>query len=232
MSKVKSRNQARGFGKILTRQNSDHERFLRSCEEFPELHKLWALMVGFVQIANTLTQEEATSLWITFWQEAVPILGRANVGAQHFFWLTRIKGVTLLCIKELANSLGELSMLEFIEKSKRNLHQLGETTIEVGLAFRVNHVLYSSQSLILYRGNDSSTEKGELMIAVKHASGCWTHRPSPENLCVPLSDYKKAKSALKKFPTPLKGELINFQSKKLAKILGLVVEGDYAHLIK
>jgi hypothetical protein len=74
--------------------------------------------------------------------------------------------------------------------------------------------------------------RGELMIAVRHASGCWNHYPSPGNVIVPLSDYKKAKSALKKIPISLRGELIHSQSAKLAKLLGLTVIGDYAYLIK
>jgi hypothetical protein len=75
-------------------------------------------------------------------------------------------------------------------------------------------------------------ERGELMIAVKHASGCWNHYPSPENMSIPLSDYKKAKLALKKFPISLKGQLIHSQSNKLAKLLGLTVRENYAYLIK
>jgi hypothetical protein len=70
------------------------------------------------------------------------------------------------------------------------------------------------------------------MIAVKHASGCWSHYPSVDNAPVPLSDYKKAKLELENYSTSLKGELTHSQSGKLAKLLGLQVNGDYAYLIK
>jgi hypothetical protein len=70
------------------------------------------------------------------------------------------------------------------------------------------------------------------MIAVKHSSGCWSHYTCNDNAPVPLSDYKKAKLELEKFPLSLKGELIHPQSGKLAKILGLTIKENYAYLIK
>jgi hypothetical protein len=109
---------------------------------------------------------------------------------------------------------------------------MGETTIEVGLAFGANNIIYSGESLTVYKGVDNFMGRGELMIAVRHASGCWSHYPSPDNVHIPLSDYKKAKSALKKFPISLRGELIHSQSEKLAKLLGLTVRDNYAYLIK
>lgn len=101
--------------------------------------------------------------------------------------------------------------------------------IEVGLAFKANNVIYDGDSLMVYKGTDTAEEIGELMIAVKHASGCWNHYPSPENLPVSLSDYKKAKATLAKFPTSLKGELIHPQSIKLAELMGLKVRQNYAY---
>ncbi|MEG5056188.1 MULTISPECIES: hypothetical protein [unclassified Microcoleus] len=70
------------------------------------------------------------------------------------------------------------------------------------------------------------------MIAVKHVIGCWSLYPFPQTLSVPFSDYKQAKLALKNFPTSLKGELVHYHSSKLAKLLGLTINGNYAYLIK
>ena len=189
-------------------------------------------MVGFTEIANTLTKKQAIKFWTAYWEEAVPILGRLNIGSEHFFLLTRLKGVTLLFREEVANSLDRSSMLEFSNEGKTQFSLMGETTIEIGLAFGVNHVIYAGKALTVYRGKDDCLGKGELMVAVKHASGCWSHYPSPENAHIPLSDYKKAKSALKNFPISLRGELIHSQSNKLAKLLGLTVRENYAYLIK
>jgi hypothetical protein len=72
----------------------------------------------------------------------------------------------------------------------------------------------------------------ELMIAVKHSSGCWSQYPCNDNAPVPLSDYQKAKLELEKLSISLKGELIHPQSGKLAKILGLTIKENYAYLIK
>lgn len=107
-----------------------------------------------------------------------------------------------------------------------------DTTLEIGLAFANNNVIYAGQGLVVWKGCDGSRRRGELMVAVKHSSGCWNHYPSLENLSVPFSDYRQAKLALEKFPLSLRGELYHPRSNKLARLLGLTVKGNYAYLVK
>ena len=119
-----------------------------------------------------------------------------------------------------------------MKQAQTQFISIGETTIEIGLAFHENNIIYWGQRLIIHKGKDNPNERGELMIAVKHSSGCWNYYPSRENLTILLSDYKKAKLALEQFPHPLKGELMHSQSGKLAELLGLTIKNNYAYLIK
>jgi hypothetical protein len=213
-----------------------NQRYFQLCEKSQGLFELWFDMVNFAQIASAVTNVQFTiKWWENYWEKAVSVLGRANISdPQLFNWLRRVKGVTMYVMGELGKSFSPSSMLEFssvMVPGKQPL-SMGETTIEVGLAFAANNIIYFGKSLTVYKGTDTFMGRGELMIAVKHASGCWNHYPSPENMCIPLSDYKKAKLALKKFPISLKGELIHSQSNKLAKLLGLTVRENYAYLIK
>jgi hypothetical protein len=250
MGKAQRRKQARGFGKISTRKNSSDQKFfqvndsefLEACEKSPELAALWFCMVDFIQRANNVTKTEAIEFWQEYWGMAILVLGQANIGdpqyhSEHGFWLGRIKGVTLFALQNLRDCSSKAFMSEFYSKVYGNevtkqFVSMGEVTIEVGLAFQDGCIIYAGKSLIVYKGKDDYSEKGELMIAVKHKSGCWSHYPSPDNVSIPLSDYKKAKLELKKFPTSLKGELTHFGAGKLAKLLGLTVKDNYAYLIK
>jgi hypothetical protein len=173
--------------------------------------------------------------WKTYWTKAITILGRVNIGDPQLLpLLRRLKGITLFLLEEMANSFTKSSALEFALglESEWQFLSMGETTIEIGLAFGAKNIIYAGEAITVYKGVDSREGKGELMIAVKHASGCWSHYPSSDNAPVPLSDYKKAKLELESFPTSLRGELTHYHSKKLAKLLGLSVNGNYAYLIK
>jgi len=218
------------------REKVFNQRYFQLCEKSQGLFELWFDMVNFSHIASAVINVQFTiKWWENYWEKAVSVLGRANISdPQLFNWLRRIKGITMYVMGELGKSFSQSSRLEFLrvmEPGKQPL-SMGETTIEVGLAFAANNIIYFGKSLTVYKGTDTFMRRGELMIAVKHASGCWNHYPSPENMCIPLSDYKKAKLALKKFPISLKGQLIHSQSNKLAKLLGLTVRENYAYLIK
>lgn len=132
----------------------------------------------------------------------------------------------------MCNSLGKRYEENFLEEAQTQFVSIGETTIEIGLAFYENNIIYWGENLIIHKGNDTTNDRGELMIAVKHSSGCWNYYPSRDNLTIPLSDYKKAKLALEQFSEPLKGELMHSQSGKLAELLGLTIKDNYAYLIK
>ena len=214
-----------------------NERYFQLSEKSQGLFQLWFDMVNFAEIASHVTDVQFTiKFWEQHWTKAVTILGRVkNIGDPQLLpWLRRLKGVTMFVMEELGKSFSDSSMLEFssVMKPGRQPLSMGETTIEVGLAFGANNIICCGESLTVYKGVDNFMGRGELMIAVRHESGCWNHYPSPGNVIVPLSDYKKAKSALKKIPISLRGELIHSQSAKLAKLLGLTVMGDYAYLIK
>jgi hypothetical protein len=213
-----------------------NQRYFQLCEKSQGLFELWFYMVNFAQIPSAVTDVQfKIKWWENYWEKAVSVLGRVNISdPQLFNWLRRVKGVTMYVMEELGKSFSPSSMLEFssvMEPGKQPL-SMGETTIEVGLAFAANNIIYFGKSLTVYKGTDTFMGRGELMIAVKHASGCWNHYPSSENVSIPLSDYKKAKSELEKFPTSLRGKLIHSQSEKLAKLLGLTVKDNYAYLIK
>jgi hypothetical protein len=216
-----------------------NQRFVESLDKSQGLFILWMSMNNFAteMKTRTISKAEAWELWDNHWILAQPILGRVNLTDPLVHsWLRRLKGITLFVVEKLAYSLSVCDNLTlFSPEEKQRIMAMGETTIEIGLAFWHNNIIYAGKSLMIYKGNnkgDSIERRGELIIAVRHTSGCWSHYPSPENARVPLSDYKKAKSALKKFPMSLRGELIHSQSEKLAKLLGLTVRDNYAYLIK
>lgn len=213
-----------------------NERYFQLAEKSQGLFQLWFEMVSFAQIASDVADVQFTIFfWERYWITAVNILGIVNVEYPKLFpWFRRLKGATMFLMEVLGKCFSESSMLEFLSVMKPGKQPLsmGETTIEVGLVFAANNIIYSCESLTVYKGVDNFLGRGELMIAVRHSSGCWNHYPSPENVNVQLSDYKKAKAKLKEFPISLKGELIHSQSEKLAKLLGLTVRDNYAYLLK
>lgn len=210
--------------------------FQQAREQSPLLAEMWLRMVAFAQLAEagSITKTQAVNFWKTYWEhDIVNILGRIDIRLpKHWYWLTRIKGATILAIKELYNSFDKRCKEDFLKESQTQFVSIGEATIEIGLASHENNIIYWGKNLIIHKGNDNPNERGELMIAIKHSSGCWNYYPSRDNLTIPLSDYKKAKLALEQFPNPLKGELMHSQSGKLAKLLGLTIKDNYAYLIK
>lgn len=215
-----------------------NQRFLETLEKSQGLFLLWASMNNFANEMESriISKAEAKELWNDHWNVAQPILGRANLKDPLVHsWLRRLKGITLFVVEKLALSLSLKDGLTFFSPGENQpIAMMGETTIEIGLAFWHNNIIYAGKHLIVYKGKDEGDSiegRGELMVAVKHASGCWTHYPSPENEKIPLSDYKRAKAELKKFSTFLRGELIHERSEKLAKLLGLTVKGRYACLV-
>jgi len=216
-----------------------NQRFVETLDKSQGLFMLWMSMSNFAteMETRTISKSEARELWDNHWILAQPILGRVNLTDPLVHsWLRRLKGITLFVVEKLAYSLSSGDSLPlFSPEEKQPIMAMGETTIEIGLAFWHNNIIYAGKSLMIYKGKNegySIERRGELMIALRHTSGCWSHYPSPENENIPLSDYKKAKSALKKFPISLRGELIHSQSEKLAKLLGLTVRDNYAYLIK
>ena len=203
-------------------------------EQSPLLAEMWLRMLAFVKLAQagSITKTEAVTFWITYWEEdIINILGQIDIRLpEHWYWLTRITGLGMLAIKELCNCLG--NYFEDFTKEITQLVSIGETTINIATAFHNNNIIYWGERLIIHKGDDTPNERGELMIAVKHSSGCWNYYPSSDNLTIPLSDYKKAKLALEQFPDSLKGELKHSQSGKLAELLGLTIKDNYAYLIK
>jgi hypothetical protein len=211
-------------------------KFQQAREQSPLLAKVWLRMVAFAQLAEagSITKTEALIFWRTYWEDdIVNILGQIDIKLpKHWYWLTRIKGVTIFAIKELCNSLGKSYDKDFLKQAQTQFISIGETTVEIGLAFHENNIIYWGERLIVHKGKDNANGRGELMIAVKHSSGCWNYYPSRDNLTIPLSDYKKAKLALEQFPHSLKGELMHSQSGKLAQLLGLTIKNNYAYLVK
>lgn len=193
----------------------------------------------FAQVASTAKKTEAIHFWDNSWTVSTLILGAANIANPQLCpWLLVLSSGFSHVLDTLRKSLDESAIAEFehvFYAEDRSLHSLGETTIGLGMAFGYKNIIYAGESLIVYKGVDSGTslkDRGDLMIACKHASGCWNHYPSSENMKIPLSDYKKAKAKLNEFPISLIGELIHPQSEKLAKLLGLAIKGKYACLIK
>lgn len=204
-------------------------------EQSPLLAEIWFRMLAFVKLVQigSITKTEAVIFWRTYWEEdIINILGQIDIRLpEHWYWLTRISGLSMLAIKELCKCLGN-HFEDFTKEMQTQFVSIGETTIEIATAFHNNNIIYWGESLIIHKGNDNPNDKGELMIAVKHSSRCWNYYPSSNNLTIPLSDYKEAKLALEQFPESLKGELMHSQSGKLAELLGLKVKDNYAYLIK
>jgi hypothetical protein len=219
------------FGKEIYSQ-----KYFQACEKSQGLFALWFDMVNVASTANFFTDVQSTiEWWEAYWTKAITILGQVNIGDPQLFpWLRRLKGVTLFVLEEMANSFtkSSASKIALALESQLPFLSMGETTIEIGLAFGAKNIIYAGETITVYKGVDSPRGKGELMIAVKHASGCWSHYPSVDNAPVPLSDYKKAKLELENYSTSLKGKLTHSQSEKLAKLLGLTVRDNYAYLIK
>jgi hypothetical protein len=213
-----------------------NQRFFQALEKSQGVFLLWLDMVNASNEVRLLTDVQfATEWWNKYWLNAITILGRVNIGDPQLLpWLRRLKGITLFVLEQMTNSFTQSSALKFAlaVESQSQFLSMGETTIEIGLAFGAKTIIYAGEAITVYKGTDSAAERGELMIAVKHASGCWTHYPSPNNAKIPLSDYKKAKLALRNFSTSLRGELMHSQSEKLAKLLGLTIRDNYAYLIK
>lgn len=224
------------FAKLCEEITCDRDFKLQQArEQSPLLAEIWLRLLAFVKVteAGNITKKEAINFWRTYWEDdVINILGRIDIKLpKHWYWLTRIKGLTILAIKELYKSLGNLPE-DFVKEMQTQFVSIGETTIEIALAFHENNIIYWGENLIIHMGENNPKNRGELMIAVKHSTGCWNYYPSRDNLTVPLSDYKKAKLALDIFPEPLKGELMHSQSSKLAKLLGLKIKDNYAYLIK
>jgi hypothetical protein len=252
MGQVQRRKQARGFGKTSTTPKSSiplkvfsktvHElsqiedvEFQQARKNSPNLALLWFAIVTFHNLIDHLTPLEVIEFWTSYWKDAVNVLGQIELGApQHQYWLGRIKGMSLMISTKLHNSFNKKDMQYILENVETSFISMGETTIEIGLAmsFHADCIIYAGKSLLVYRGCNTIDEQGEVMIAVKHISGCWSHYPFQNTLSVPFSDYKQAKLALKNFPISLKGELVHFNARRLAKLLGLIVYGNYAYLIK
>ncbi|MEG4121769.1 hypothetical protein QUA43_30395 [Microcoleus sp. N9_B4] len=234
MAITKSRKQAPSSGKSYTEKEFNEQELIRAGVESPELFQLWIYTLKFADTISILSKREALNFWQKYWKTAVAVLGRINVAdPKHRFWFPRLKGLLLFALEELIDSLDKPDLVEFSNRGSTRFELLGETTIEIGSAFGTDRIIYAGKAVTIYKGVDDIVGKGELMIAVKHeASGCWSHRPSPKNAPVPLSDYKKSKSALREYPAALKGELTHSQSRKLAELLGLTVRENYAYLLK
>jgi hypothetical protein len=204
-------------------------------EQSPLLAEIWLRMLAFVKLTEeaSITKTDAVIFWRTYWDnDIINILGQIDIRLpEHWYWLTRISGLSMLALKELCKCLGNYYE-DFTKEMQTQFVSIGEATIEIAMAFHDNNIIYWGERLIIHKGYDTPKERGEIIISVKHSSGCWNYYPSSENLTVPLSDYKKAKLALKEFPYPLKGELMHSQSNKLAQLLGLRIKDNYAYLIK
>jgi hypothetical protein len=196
----------------------------------------WFYMASFASLLDYATVQAAINFWEEYSVHAVAALGQVRLSdARLFPWFRRLRGISLFVAEELLRSLSKSSTLEVAVamSAKKEFFSVWDTTLEIGLAFARNNVIYNGQALIVYKGfDDDSKGRGELMVATKHSSGCWSHYPSSENLHVPFSDYKQAKLALEEFPLSLRGELYHPRSSKLARLLGLTVKGNYAYLVK
>jgi hypothetical protein len=196
----------------------------------------WFDMVNFASLLNYTTVQATINFLEVYSAHAAAALGQVKLNdARLFPWFRRLRGISLFVVEELSRSLDKPSAIKLalVMNAKKEFFSLWDTTLEIGLAFARNNVIYNGQALIVYKGFDSDSKgRGELMVATKHSSGCWSHYPSSENLHVPFSDYKQAKLALEEFPLSLRGELYHPRSSKLARLLGLTVNGNYAYLVK
>ena len=210
-------------------------KYFLALEKSQGLFILWFDLANFALSLNCATAKTTISFWESYSIRATTLLGQVRLDdARLFPWFRRLRGISLFVLEEMFRSLSEVSRLKLalVMKSKKSFFSLWDTTLEIGLAFANNNVIYVGQALIVYKGFDGVKGRGELMVAVKHSSGCWSHYPSPQNQYVPFSDYKQAKLALEKFPLSLQGELYHQRSNKLARLLGLTVKNNYAHLVK
>ncbi|MCC3592665.1 hypothetical protein [Microcoleus sp. PH2017_28_MFU_U_A] len=251
MGKAKQRKKARRLGKTSTtpqtstssnifyrtlHQISEIEdvEFQKNRENSPYLALLWSALVAFHNDIDNYTLLEIVDFWKKYWEKAAYLLGEIELSEhRHLIWMSNIKTMRLMILKNLENSLKNDNQY-FLEHGTTPFSSMAETTIEVALSmYRATEcIIYYGKKLVVYKGYDSIELQGELMIAVKHVIGCWSLYPFPHTLSVPFSDYKQAKLALKNYPTPLKGELVHYHSSKLAKLLGLTINGNYAYLIK
>lgn len=210
-------------------------KYYLALEKSQGLFILWFELANFALSLNCATAKTAISFWEAYSLRAITLLGQARLNDVRLFpWFRRLRGISLFVIEGHYRSFPELARLKLasVMEQKKEFFSLWDTTLEIGLAFANNNVIYAGQALMVWKGRDGVKERGELMIAVKHSSGCWNHYPSSQNLSVPFSDYKQAKLALEKFPLSLRGELYHQRSNKLARLLGLTVKNNYAHLVK
>ena len=203
----------------------------------PLLADVWYRIVAFAELIpkGAVSKSEAAEFWRNYWEgDLVKALGQVDIRLKEsYYFLTRIKGAALKAVEYLARYVvTSKSDATFLEKACSQAISIGESTLEIGLHFQENNIIYWGENLLINRGNDTSSKKGELMISVRHSSNCWNLYPSPDNLRVSLSDYKQAKLALAQYPYPICGELVHSQSSKLAELLGLVIVGKYAYLVK
>lgn len=192
----------------------------------------WLIVIDFIN-KKSVTTEELIKFWDEFWEIAIRILGQAHLeNPQTQLWISRLKGILLHFLDRIALSDNDCQRkFTFYVDSTQMFDRIGETTMEIGLAFGRNDIIYQGKARIIYKGKDDLEKSGELMIAVKHQTGCWNHYPSQENVKEPRSDYKKGKMALKNYSASLRGKLLHSQSSRLAKLLGLKVENGYGLLV-
>jgi len=206
-------------------------------EKMPLLAEVWFSMVAFAELAKAgaVSKSEAAEFWRNYWErDLVKVLGQVDIRLKEsYYFLTRIKGAAYAAVEYLALTVVTSERdCNFLEKACSQRMPIGELTLEIGLHFHENDIIYWGENLLINKGKDTASEKGELMISVKHSSNCWNCYPSPDNLRVSLSEYKKAKSVLSQYPSSIRGELVHHKSRKLAKMLGMIVEGKYAYLIR
>jgi hypothetical protein len=251
MGKAKRRKKVRGFGKTSTipqtsiplnvftktinklSQIEDVD-FQQTRENSPYLALLWSTLVTFHNHIDNYTLLEIVDFWEKYWEKAAYVLGEIELSdPRHLSWLSNIKIINLMILKKLENTFNKNDIQYFFEHGTTPFTAMAETTIEVGLSMyhHIDCIIYSGKNLVVYKGKDTINVQAELMIAVKHVIECWSLYPFPHTLSVPFSDYKQAKLALKNYPTSLKGELVHYHSRKLAKLLGLTIKGNYAYLM-
>ncbi|MDP8933283.1 MAG: hypothetical protein M3N42_03825 [Cyanobacteriota bacterium] len=212
-------------------------KLLEACTKSPMLADAWFRMIAFAQSAKEclLTEKEVVDFWGFYWEdEIVKALGQVDIKLpENWMLVTRIKGAALAAAAFLAEGLSANCDPDLLEKACSQYISIGECTLEVALAYHAGNIIYWGNNLLVHTGQDTEEEAGEIMIAVKHSSGCWNYFPSSDNNRVSLSDYKLAKSAVEQYPRPIQGELIHSQSGKIARLLGMEVkDNNYAYLVR
>lgn len=219
-----------------SKMSSRDTRLIDARAKMPLLADVWIRMIAFAELVKkgVVLQADAAKFWREYWEhDLVKVLGQIDIRLEEcYFFLTRIKGATYKAVEFLSLDLGPDCDPRFLQKACSQALPIGELTLEIGLHFYNNNVIYWGENLLLNKGTDSASEKGELMISVRHSSNCWNCYPSPDNSRVLLSDYKQAKLALAQYPRSIRGELVHNQSGKLAELLGMKVVGKYAYLIR